>query len=53
MEFDDLNVAITELQRVRDAAASASAQQGCFADCLRLRVGTVKALAEEIENLLS
>jgi hypothetical protein len=39
MEFDDLDVAITELQRGRDAAASASARQSCFADCLRLRGG--------------
>jgi hypothetical protein len=52
MEFDDLDVAIAELQRVRDAAASASAQQSSFADYLRLRAGTAKALAAEIENLL-
>ena len=53
MEFNDLDVAIAELQRVRDAAASASAQQSSFADCLRLRAGTAKAPAAEIENLLS
>ena len=45
--------AIAELQRVRDAAASVSAQQSSFADCLRLRAGTAKSLAAEIENLLS
>lgn len=53
MEFYDLDLAVAELQRVRDAAASASAQQRCFADCLRLRAATARALAAEIENLLS
>jgi hypothetical protein len=53
MEFDDLDVAIAELQRVRDAAASASPQQRCFAESLRLRARTAEALAAEIEYLLS
>jgi hypothetical protein len=54
MEFSDLDLAIAELQRVRDAAAaSASRQQPSFAESLRLRAGTAKALAVEIEYLLS
>lgn len=54
MSFDDLDVAIAELQRVRDtAAASINPAQRAHADCLRLRAATAKALAAEIENLLS
>jgi hypothetical protein len=54
MNLDELDVAVAELQRVRDAAvASASPAQRMFADILCLRAGTAKALAAEIENLLS
>ena len=50
----DLDLAVAELQRVREAAASSTtAGQTCFADSLRLRAGTAKALAAEIESLLS
>lgn len=54
MTLDDLDVAIAELQRVRDvAAASAGPAQRAYAGILRLRAGTAKTLAAEIENLLS
>ena len=54
MEFDELDLAIAELQRIRDAAADATnPAERCFADGLRLRAATAKALAAEIEHLLS
>ena len=54
MNSDDLDAPIAQLQRVRDAAAdSVSPAERAFADILRLRAGTAKALAAEIENLLS
>jgi hypothetical protein len=54
MELDDLDLAIAELQRVRDAlAAPASPAEMAFADVLRFRAGTAKALATEIGYLSS
>jgi hypothetical protein len=54
MEFEDLDIAVAELQRVRDAAAtSVSPAQRMFSDSLRLRAATAKALAAEIEDLLN
>jgi hypothetical protein len=54
VEFNELDLAIAELQRIRDAAAHAvSPAERCFTDTLRLRAATAKALAAEIENLLS
>jgi hypothetical protein len=53
MEFEDLDIAVAELRRVRDAAAtSVSPAQRMFSDSLRLRAATAKALAAEIEDLL-
>jgi hypothetical protein len=53
-EICDLGAPIAQLQRVRDAAAaSTSPAESAYADLLRLRAGTAKALAAEIENLLS
>jgi hypothetical protein len=54
MEFNDLDFAVAELQRVRAALAAATspAQRAC-ADILHLRAGTAKALAAEIESLSS
>jgi hypothetical protein len=54
MELNDLDLAIAELQRVRDAlTASASPAQKAYADILHLHAGTAKALAAEVENLSS
>jgi hypothetical protein len=54
MNSDDLGAPIAQLQRVRDAAAaSTSPAERAYSDVLRLRAGTAKALAAEIENLLS
>jgi hypothetical protein len=53
MNCDDLDAAIAQLQRVRDAAAdSVSPGERTYADILRMRAGTAKALAAEIEHLL-
>lgn len=54
MNSDDLGAPVAQLQRVRDAAAaSTSPAESAHADLLRLRAGTAKALAAEIENRLS
>lgn len=54
MNSDDLGAPIAQVQRVRDAAAaSASPAERAYADILRLRAGTAKALAADLENLLS
>jgi hypothetical protein len=54
MNCDDLDEPIAQLQRVRDAAAdSVSPAERAYADILRQRAGTAKALAAEIENLLN
>jgi hypothetical protein len=54
MNSDDLGAPIAQLRRLRDAApASTSPAERAYADILRLRAGTAKALAVEIESLLS
>jgi hypothetical protein len=51
MNSDDLGAPIAQLQQVRDAAAaSASPAERAYADILRLRAGTAKAPAAEIEK---